>query len=294
MGEGHAARRTRLIAVALLILVALIASACGGGGDDGGDDEGAQPDNTSPPNVTVAAGDPVEGGSLTFGLEAETDGWDPTANRWAVSGFIVANTVFDPLATYNADGEIVPYLAKAFVPNDDFTQWDIQLREGVKFHNGEPLNADAVAQLIEAHRASGLSGPVFAEVETVEVVDDLTVRVSMATPWSSFPVVLTAQTGYVPAPAQLADPEGARNPIGTGPFTFEEWTPSSQFVVSKNEDYWQEGLPYLDEVVFKPITDQGTRLSSLDTGEIDVTHTTDDELIVDGRKKADDGDAQII
>jgi ABC-type transport system substrate-binding protein len=288
--------------VAGALLFALILAGCGGD-DDGGDDsadggpsedveEATQGETTE---ITIASeGDPVEGGSLVYGLEAETDGWNPVTARWAVSGHTVAMAVFDPLATWSEDGEAVPYLAESFTPNDDFTEWDIKLRAGVQFHNGEPLTADAVKKLLDGHLASALTAPALEPVESVEVVDELTAKVVMNTPWAVFPVVLTGQPGYIPAPEQLDSPTGTQNAIGTGPFIQQEWTPDRQWVGTKNPNYWRDGLPYLDEVTFRPIPDNQARFDSVRTGDINVMHTTDDDVILQARDEAEAGDAQII
>src|SRR5690606_28312888 len=159
------------------------------------DDEGEGPATSANEQVIEAEGDPVPGGSVVFALEAETSGWDPTLDRWAVSGHQVGQTIFDQLATFNEDGEAVPYLAEEFTPNEDYTQWEIKLREGIEFHDGTPLTSEAVKVLFEQHAQSGLTRPTVRPVEDVEVVDDLTARVNLNSPWASFPVVLTSQVG---------------------------------------------------------------------------------------------------
>jgi ABC-type transport system substrate-binding protein len=294
--------RRLLYVLGLVLTAGLLLSACGGGDDDD-DDAGGDPPATSEDErassgetsaITIAPeGDPVEGGELAFGLEAETDGWNPTTNRWAVSGIMVAAAVFDPLAAWNEDGEAEPYLAESFTPNDDFTEWTITLRSGVTFHNGEALTSDAVVQTFEGHLASALTAPALEPVESVEAIDDLNVRVNMNQPWAVFPVVLTGQPGFIPAPEQL-EAADSQNAIGTGPFVQQEWTQDAQWVGTKNPDYWREGLPYLDELTFKPIPETETRMASLETGDINMTHTTDDDAIIDWREKAEAGDAQIV
>jgi ABC-type transport system substrate-binding protein len=288
-------------AVAFILVLVLVASSCGGSkkttSDEkkDGEDVTSERDEEGAADVTIEpSGDPVSGGTLVFGLEAETDGWDPTKNRWAVSGNIVGHAVFDSLAEWTADLEAVPYLAESIVPNEDFTEWVITLREGVTFHNGDPLTAEAVKQTMDAHLASGLTAPTLRPVQSIEVVDDLTVKVVMSTPWASFPVVLTSQIGVVPAPAQLTSDDSAQRPIGTGPFAFEQWTPDNKWVGSRYAGYWREGLPYLDEVEFRPIPEVQTRVPSIETGDIDMTHTSDDETIVIYRDKANAGDVQMI
>src|SRR5690606_10182956 len=95
--------RPWLLPVALLPALTLVVGACGGGDDD----EGEGPATSANEQVIEAEGDPVPGGSVVFALEAETSGWDPTLDRWAVSGHQVGQTIFDQLATFNEDGEAV-------------------------------------------------------------------------------------------------------------------------------------------------------------------------------------------
>ncbi|HEV7886760.1 MAG TPA: ABC transporter substrate-binding protein [Acidimicrobiales bacterium] len=216
--------------------------------------------------------------------EAEIDGFDPTKNRFDITGLTYAETVYDPLAAYGKDRKVHPYLAQSIEPNADYTVWTVKVRSGVRFHNGDPLNADAVKANLDGHRRSPLTSPAIASISDVEKVDDLTVNVKMKEPWVSFPSYLTGQIGYVASPRTLSDSNGSRNPIGTGPFKFKEWVPGNHFIAVKNPDYWQKGLPYLDEVEYRPIVEVQSRASSLKAGTIDLLHTTDPDTIVDFRK----------
>jgi ABC-type transport system substrate-binding protein len=271
--------------------LALLLAACGGGSED------EEPSGEGPATTAnQPTGEAVSGGDLIFGLEAESDGWEPTKNRWAVSGHQVAQAVFDRLATFDLDGEPQPYLAEALTPNEDNTEWTITLREGVTFHDGTPLTAEAIVQNIERHMESGLTQPAIRPIESVEVVDDLNALVKMSSPWSSFPVILAgSQVGYVVAPSQYAaGDDGARAPVGTGPFAFEEWVPDDKFVASRYEDYWRDGLPYLDSVEFRPMVEAQSRQNALFAGDINMMHTTDTDVIVAGRERADGGEVQIF
>jgi ABC-type transport system substrate-binding protein len=286
-------RQTRYLALTVLVAFSLLAVACGGSDDDG--EEGGSDTTEANQQVIEPTGEAQPGGDLVFALEAETDGWDPTINRWAVSGHQIGQAVFDTLAAYNSDGEAVAYLAEALTPNDDYTEWTITLREGVTFHDGTPLNADAIVENLTRHLESPLTAPAIRPIEEVTAQDDLNALVKMSSPWASFPVYLTAQVGYVVAPSQFAmGDEGRLNPIGTGPFKFEEWIPDNHFTASKYEDYWREGLPYLDSVEFRPIIESQTRVNAIQSGDIDMFHTSDPRSIIDARALADGGQVQIV
>jgi peptide/nickel transport system substrate-binding protein len=268
-------RRPRLAARMLWALVAagLVAAGCGGGGDD--DADAAEP--TGARTEKSEQGDPVYGGSITVGLEAETNSWLPGEANFANSGITVALAIYDPLMRRDADGVVRPYLAESMEPNDDLTEWTLTLRPGVTFHDGTPLDAQALKTIFDDYlKAPGSN--LAADLEDVEemvIVDDLTVTYRLARPNSAFPDSLTLAAGYPfsPTAAAAAGEDAGAHPVGTGPFVFESWERDSQLVVKKNPNYWQEGLPYLDEIVFRPIPDEDTRVSSLTSGDIDVLQT---------------------
>ena len=278
--------------------LALLATACGGGGDDsggGGNSAGG------------AEGTPTPGGKLTYGLEAETaDGWCLPEAQLAISGIMVARTVYDTLTRPNAEGKYEPWLAESVEPNADATMWTIKLRDGIKFHDGTALDATVVKNNLDAYRGTYptrhplLFSFTFNNIASVDVVDPLTVSVTMKEPWVAFDAFLygSGRVGMM-AQAQLDDTQNcAENMIGTGPFMKKEWVPNQKFVAEKNPDYWAkdaEGnqLPYLDEVTFVPIVEVAQRVNALESGDINAMHTSDPSTISDLRGIADSGDINL-
>lgn len=257
-------RRTAIVLTAVLALI----SACGGSDSSSGSND--------PKNDKVAdTGKPQQGGTLRIGLDAETDGWNPTASQWSGAGYQVAGAIFDPLVAGGDDGKAHPYLAESVEPNDDYTVWTITLRSGIKFHDGAPLDGDAVALQLNKAKASFLSGQLIKPVETVRASGKLTVEVTMNQPWVAFPAILATQIGYIASPNQLnaSAEDAAKEPIGTGPYTFVEWQRDDHLTARKNPSYWREGKPYADEVNFKVIPEPETRVAALQSGEIDYTTT---------------------
>jgi peptide/nickel transport system substrate-binding protein len=251
---------------ALVVGMAVLAGACGAKSSDS---EGAAPVSA---DLTEQA-TPVDGGTVTWGLEAETDGLNPISGRFAMSGHMMASAVFDPLATIDENGEAVPYLAEALTPNADFTVWTVTLRPGVLFHDGTPLTAEVVADTYRMHKASAITSRAVADIDTIEVTGPLQVTFTMSVPWATFPYVLTTQAGYIPAPAMMQTAEQARTPIGTGPFKFQTWDYNVSFKASKWTQYWQPGKPHLDAIEFRPIPDSQQRRHDLLSGDIDAMNT---------------------
>jgi peptide/nickel transport system substrate-binding protein len=267
----------------------VVAVACGGGNDDGG--SSSEPDSTEGSATTEApttepAGEPVAGGTLRVGLEADVDGLNPTASALAVSGLTMAQAVFDPLFTFTADGEVVPYLAESMEPNADFTEWTLKLRDGVTFHDGTPFTVDAVIKQFEITRNDPLVGlavrPYYPETDAVAKIDDLTMVFKPLEPNQFFPSALTAQLGYIASPTWLdalaADPTLEQQPVGTGPFKFESRTEDSVTKFVRNDSWWGTDLVgpvYLDAIEFYPVPDPDSRTELLLNGDLDVIHTTD-------------------
>jgi peptide/nickel transport system substrate-binding protein len=280
--------------LAMVTILALVAVGCGSSKSSTGGAAGGSAD-TTPDLVKTPSGPPVAGGKLVFALEAETDGWDPTQNRFAASGTEVAIAVFDPLVALDINFAPKPYLAESLTPNADATAWDIKLRPNVTFHDGTPLNAAALEKFMVAFKASTLTGAAYRPISGFSQVDDLTLHVTMSQPWATFPFTLTGQAGLVPAPSQLDNKaDGTRKPVGTGPFVFKSWTPDKSFDATKNPNYWRSGLPYLNEVEFKPIPDAQTRYSAVRTGDTNVAVTSAEKTIRKMLEDAKSGSMQVV
>ena len=288
----------RSVAAVAVVFLSVIAVACGGSSSSGGGADGGDVAT----DITVAtSGSPTSGGTVVFALEAESDGFNPTTNRWAVSGHMVGSAVFDPLAAYDENGKVQPYLAKSFVPSADFKTWTIELRPNVTFSDGSPVDAAAVTKSLTAMRKDPLVGIALANVASVAVASPLSVTVSMVDPDASLPAGLTTQVGYVVAPAQLdaAPPANTRVPIGSGPFIQKEWVPDNRWVGTKNANYWRSDskgnrLPYLDSLEFRPITDPQSRVNALLAGDVNMMHTTDFPAMTKLRTEAQSGAVQVV
>ncbi len=287
--------------IAAIGFLGVLAVGCGGssGSGDATPTSGAAvsgSSDTTPNLVKQASSPPKAGGKLVVALEAETDGWDPTQNRWANSGTEVALAIYDPLAMLDVNLQPKPYLAESITSSPDFKTWTIKLRPNITFHDGSPLNADAIKTFLDAFKASALTGAAARPISTIDVVDDLTIKLGMSEAWSTFPAFLTGQGGVIPSPKMLADPtNGPRHPVGTGPFVFGDWAPDNHLNVSKNTNYWRkaEGLPYLDSVEFRPIPDTSSRYNALKAGDVSLLISSQEATITNLLQDGKDGRFQV-
>ena len=162
---------------------------------DLGDLAGAISNNGSGLNG-IGRGKPKRGGSLTFGTDAEEQGFDPTQARFDEVGVMYARTVFDPLTIINAKGAWEPYLAQSVTANATYTAWTITLRPNVVFHDGTPCNGAAMLTNFEAQKKSLLLGIVLGPiVDSFTQTGPLTVAVNLKSPWVSYPLYLAGGIG---------------------------------------------------------------------------------------------------
>ena len=282
MGETLSLRRSLVWkSVAVGVVLTSVAAACGGDNKSSTNTTAAGGGTTAAGAAsTAAAGKPVPGGSLSVGLEAENNtGWYMPDAQCPVSCAYVTNNLFDPLMKVDSTGKPAPWLALSATPNADATVWTIKLRQGVKFHNGEPFDATAVKMNIDAGKAGSVLALALAPVKETKVIDPYTVEIDMNSPWGALPESPQRQGFMMAAPAQITAKD-KNHPIGTGPFMFKEWVPNDHLTVEKNPNYWYKDpktgdqLPYLDEVIFKPIPEISAREAALKSGQIDVMHTS--------------------
>jgi peptide/nickel transport system substrate-binding protein len=320
----HFGHRRRLLVIP--VLAAMIATSCGGGDDDDDADEPEQtaevteeqPEATEAPTeeeetesveaeVTTAPDDdtsdggpvvetlppetvpePVQGGTLRYGLEADVDGLNPTTSALSSPGLMMSNAVFDTLTAMTADNEIVPFLAQSVEPaSEDFKTWTLTLRPDVTFHDGTPLNADAIIVNFEAQRGDPLVGlavrPFFPEQNAIQKIDDVTVQFNLLDSNAYFPAILSTQLGMVASPTWLAAAEADatlnQQPVGTGPFRFDTRSQDSVTRFVRNDEWWN-GEVYLDAVEFYPVPDTATRVDLMLGGELEALQTTDPEAIL--------------
>jgi peptide/nickel transport system substrate-binding protein len=243
----------------LLVLVAACSSSSGSAGPGTSDPQPDQP---------AASAGPRDGGTLDIGVPVAPNAWAPAGRAWTAAELQAARAVYDRLVTRDADDVPTPDLAASVTPNADFTVWTLAVRPGVTFHDGTPLDAAAVVANLQAQRTSPAATALLAPVVSVQATDAMTVVVTMATPWSTFPQVLTTQVGYIAAPAVVAGTSAT--PIGTGPFAFGSVAADGSVTFPRNPTYWKKGLPHLDAVRFVTIPEASGRVDAVLDGTVDL------------------------
>ena len=263
------------LAIMLLLFTALILAACSSG-DSGNSDDGNGD----------AASDGENGGTLVFGRGGDSTSLDPSRTTEGET-FKVTKNIFETVVDFEEGGtEIVPGLATDWDVSDDGLTYTFNLEEGITFHDGTDFNADAVVKNFERWAGGdaelfpyynsmfgGFEGDEGHVIESVKAEDDSTVVFTLTRPQAPFLKNLAMDMFAIASPTafnEQGDDDFERNPVGTGPFKFVEWKPNDSITVEKNEDYWQDGLPKLDKVIFQSIPDNSARLNALLSGEIDL------------------------
>jgi hypothetical protein len=233
--------------------------------------------------VGVGTGTPVKGGTLTVAVTSEINGFYPATSNLDWTGRTYANSLYDLLVVVGSDGGYEPYLCQTITPNSTFDVWTMTLRPGVTFHDGSALTSAVVVSNVNALKGSLLTGKALQQVTSVAAPDAMTVTYTLAGPNPDFPLLLTTQVGYVVAQSMIDQAKSGTKtvtPVGTGPFVYSEWQPNDHLTVTRNPHYWRAGLPYLDKVVFRPVTDSVQRESALKTGSVDFIVSNDPGTVV--------------
>lgn len=284
--------RLRVLSIAAMSLIALV-TGCG--------------DNTS---NTVSQ----YGGDIKVSIFDNLPGFC-VGNNPANSALMATRTIYETLFEKTEDGEFVGLLAESAVPSDDLKTWTVHLREGITFHDGTTFDAEAVIANFNAitgrvaaaaFASSGMTGlqakgytigtgtAFTANIIEVAATSPYTVQFTLERPQNDFTATLYASGRFfMRSPAQLLDATTcAKEPIGTGPFTFSFYTPS-QLVVTRNENYWRRDpetdaeLPYLDKITFDVVLDGVQRSAAVRTSTYDASFfsaATDSLFIQDLRK----------
>ncbi len=220
---------------------------------------------------------PLAAGAAPAGKVVIAQGVDPTTldtmNQQETPASVIAAHIYDTLVERDPTLKIVPALAVELPKLVSPTVWEVRLRKGVRFHNGEEFNAESVKFSLERVKDPKMRAAAnFKPIERVEIVDPYTVRVHTSKPWPTFTTVMTFRQASMYPPRAYAGKDTAyisKNPIGTGPYRFVRWNKDEEIVLEADPNHWR-GAPKIKTVVFRPIPDDAVRVAALQNGEIDV------------------------
>jgi peptide/nickel transport system substrate-binding protein len=240
-------------ALAVLVLVG-----CGSDSDSGGSAQDGSSD-----------GSPAGASKVVVATATDPTTLDPLLADDGAER-LVNDSIYDMLLTRDAEGNFVPSLATEMPEQIDSTTWRFKLREGVKFSNDEPFDADSVVasvnRVLDPEFASGQSG-FYTGMKTAEKVDATTVDVITSTEDPLLPNRMAFMKMVPPKASQEAD--FAENPVGTGPYLFEDRTVGETIKLKANPNYWGDA-PSIQEVEVRTLEDESARLAALKSGEVDL------------------------
>ncbi len=220
---------------------------------------------------------PKMGGHLLAAQELDPISLDPqkTSNYSAVQAF---EHVYNSLTQYDENMQVVPALAESWdIP--DPTTYIFHLRKGVKWHNGREFVADDVAYWFERLTDPQVAAPYkswFVAIDKTEVMDKHTIKFLLKHPFTPLLASFAAMRGSAIVPKEVVEEKGdlASTAVGTGPFKLVEFVPYSHVRYVRNNEYWEKGLPYVQELTFKIMVEEDARVAGLRTGAIHYAYLT--------------------
>jgi peptide/nickel transport system substrate-binding protein len=223
--------------------------------------------------LVISAGAACAQSTLRIGLAEDPDILDPTLARTYV-GRIVFASFCDKLFDIDEKLNVVPQLALGYETATDGKSVTIKLRPNVKFHDGESFDADAAKYSLDRHMtmAGSVRKPELAVVDHVDVVDSLTIKMILKTPFAPLIAQLTDRAGMMVAP-KAAMESGDRfglHPVCAGPYKFIERVPQDRIVGEKFADYWNKENIHIDRIIYLPIVEDTARLANLKSGGLDL------------------------
>ncbi|EKN71655.1 family 5 extracellular solute-binding protein [Neobacillus bataviensis LMG 21833] len=226
------------------------------------------------------------GNDLTVAIDSDGNTLDPHDYQANVED-IMAKTMYETLFKFNKEGKLEPFLASGFEVSSDGLVYTISLKDGIKFHDGAPFDAEAVKANLDriANPDNHMAGySMMSMIKETKVIDSHKLEVTIDKPFSGF--LNNVATFGIASPKALENPkELAQHPVGTGQYILKEWVRNDHLTVEKNPEYWQSGQPKIDQITFKPVPENGARIAMLKAGEADYIYPVPAEMAksVDGQ-----------
>ena len=206
------------------------------------------------------------------GTNGDFPGLDPAAVAVDVTNSGIGSAIYEELVDGSIGAAPKPGLASAYTEAPDRKSWTLTIRDGVTFHDGTKLDATAVKLNLERQRKSPVNALSMALIKSIDVVDPLTVRLILDKPYSAMPYLLAGNAGIMISPKAIAEHSDILNraptDAGTGPYVLKDWVPGDHLTVVRNPNYWGAPKPRLDQIMFRPILDEGARYAALQAGDV--------------------------
>lgn len=279
----------------LALALSMILAACSGGG--GSSSSSSNGDDGSGNDIDEDKGEGIDGGDLVLAVLSDASSLDPAGSNDVPSSVVQAN-IYETLVNRDDDNNIVEGLAEKWEAIDD-TTYEFTLRQGVTFHDGEPFTADAVKANLERILDPDVASPryfLFEMVTDVIVKDDHTIQIKTEYPFAPLLAHLSHNGGGMVSPKSIeADYDAmasgkdagsviSTNPVGTGYFKFDNWTPGDEIKLVRNDDYWGSKV-HVDSVTFKVIPESAVRNADLETGYVHVADPIQPNEVADINSK---------
>ncbi|MFC3749474.1 ABC transporter substrate-binding protein [Paenibacillus sp. GCM10012306] len=258
----------------LVVLLMVVLAGCSGSNNEAAQNTGANQSTNQGADTSKNTEPPATGGTFTYGRPASVTSFD-LHNQITANNAFAIDKVFEPLVAFDSEGKIVDWLAKSHSISPDGLTYTFVLRDGLKFSNGTEVTAEDAVFSIQRHLTVGGPLAIAAQVASLKAEDAKTLVITLKEPYTPFISELTNfSNGILPNKfGGVTEEEFFKNPIGTGPFVVEKWDPAGDLTFSKNPNYWQEGKPYIDKLVYKLIEDDSQAINQLKAGEVDGIET---------------------
>jgi len=226
---------------------------------------------------SASAQEPRYGGSITVAVTDDPPNLDPHITN-AASARNVLHNIFATIVEMNLDFVPAPGLAESWDISDDGLTYTFHLVQNARFHDGTPVNAEAFVYNFDRIKNPDTGSPRASElsfVESYEAADEFTFVAHLSQPYAALLPALASWSGMIVSPAavELHGDEFTSNLVGAGPFKFVDHIRDDRVLLVRNDDYFREGLPYLDQIIVRPFVDGESRVINLKSGALDMIYT---------------------